>query len=124
MGGFGGGFQPFFGAPGASPLFSPAIDRAGGAIRRGGRQYQNNARAGPYDRPGQQPRPQRWGENSGRLSPPSGRPRGPPSAGGRWGDGAASGGTVAPREAVQGRSLKSYEDLDAVEGAGSGELNY
>lgn len=29
-----------------------------------------------------------------------------------------------PREAVQGRSLKSYEDLDAVGGAGGGELNY
>jgi hypothetical protein len=31
---------------------------------------------------------------------------------------------VGPREAVQGRSLKSYEDLDAVAGGGSGELNY
>jgi hypothetical protein len=25
---------------------------------------------------------------------------------------------------VQGRSIKSYEDLDAVGGGGSGELNY
>jgi hypothetical protein len=42
-------------------------------------------------------------------------------------DAMASGGSrqaVGPREAVQGRSLKSYEDLDAVGGAGSGELNY
>lgn len=31
---------------------------------------------------------------------------------------------MGPREAVQGRSLKSYEDLDAVGGAGGGELNY
>jgi hypothetical protein len=31
---------------------------------------------------------------------------------------------MPPREAVQGRSLKSYEDLDAVGGSGSGELNY
>jgi hypothetical protein len=31
---------------------------------------------------------------------------------------------VGPREAVQGRSLKSYEDLDAVAGGGNGELNY
>jgi hypothetical protein len=31
---------------------------------------------------------------------------------------------IPPREAVQGRSLKSYEDLDAVGGSGSGELNY
>jgi hypothetical protein len=38
----------------------------------------------------------------------------------------AGGGPQAmpPREAVQGRSLKSYEDLDAVGGSGSGELNY
>lgn len=33
-------------------------------------------------------------------------------------------GAVGPPEAVQGRSLRSYEDLDAVGGAGSGELNY
>lgn len=46
--------------------------------------------------------------------------------GGRWGDGAAggAGGAVGPREAVQGRSLKSYEDLDAVAGGAGGELNY
>lgn len=31
---------------------------------------------------------------------------------------------VGPREAVQGRSIKSYEDLDAVGGPGGGELNY
>ena len=42
---------------------------------------------------------------------------------GKWGDG-AGGAAVGPREAVQGRSLKSYEDLDAVGGAGGGELNY
>ncbi|ODH45161.1 hypothetical protein ACO22_00367 [Paracoccidioides brasiliensis] len=44
---------------------------------------------------------------------------------GRWGDGAGgSAQAMGPKEAVQGRSLKSYEDLDAVGGAGSGELNY
>lgn len=31
---------------------------------------------------------------------------------------------MGPREAVQGRSLKSYEDLDHVAGGGGGELNY
>jgi hypothetical protein len=36
----------------------------------------------------------------------------------------SSGGPMAPREAVQGRSLKSYEDLDAVDASGSGELQY
>lgn len=46
-------------------------------------------------------------------------------SGGRWGDGAGGGQqAMGPREAVQGRSLKSYEDLDAVGGAGDGELNY
>jgi len=46
--------------------------------------------------------------------------------GNRWGDGMAPGGgpMVGPREAVQGRQLKSYEDLDAVGGDGAGELNY
>jgi len=127
MGG-GFGFPPFFGGQnGQSPLvYSPANDRGGGPMRRGGRPYQTNSRSGPYDRPGQQGRAQqRWGDNAGRLSPPGGRSRGGAGgAGSRWGDGAAGGGAVAPREAVQGRSLKSYEDLDAVEGAGSGELNY
>lgn len=40
------------------------------------------------------------------------------------GDGAAGGAAIGPSEAVQGRSLKSYEDLDAVAGSGGGELNY
>lgn len=42
---------------------------------------------------------------------------------GKWGDGAGA-QTVGPREAVQGRQIKSYEDLDAVGGGGGGELNY
>jgi hypothetical protein len=46
------------------------------------------------------------------------------SGAGRWGDGAAGGAAIGPSEAVQGRSLKSYEDLDAVAGSGGGELNY
>jgi hypothetical protein len=125
----GNGMAPMqaFGQPGQfAPFFANAVapfggdNRGAGPIRRGGRQYQNNARAGPYDR-----RPnQRYGEN-GRLSPPPGARRGGASSGaGRWGDGAAGGAAVGPREAVQGRSLKSYEDLDAVAGGGSGELNY
>ena len=127
MQGFGqSGFPPFFaGHAVQAPLGWPAGSDRGGslAMRRGGRGYQNTARTGPYDR---QPRTQRWGENAGRLSPPGGASRrgGIAGAGGRWGDGAAGGAAVGPREAVQGRSLKSYEDLDAVAGAGSGELNY
>ena len=41
----------------------------------------------------------------------------------KWGDGAGAQG-IGPQEATQGRSVKSYQDLDAVGGAGSGELNY
>lgn len=125
--------MPGFGGPGNFPPFlaghavqNPpnwlAGDGRGGPMRRGGRAV-SNARSGPYDR---QQRGQRWGSETGRLSPPPGSRRGGAigSGGGRWGDGAAGGAAVGPREAVQGRSLKSYEDLDAVAGGGSGELNY
>ncbi len=125
---------PGFGAPGAFPPFfgghavQAPIGWMGGdnrgamPIRRGGRQYQANARTGPYDH---QPRAQRWGTESGRFSPPPGSRRlGMAGGSGRWGDGAAGSAAVGPPQAVQGRSIKSYEDLDAVAGAGSGELNY
>lgn len=111
-----GQFPPFFGghAVQAPPGWTAggADERAGGPIRRGAQQRFGNQRAGPYER---RPREQRWAE--GRLSPPRERRTG------RWGDGAGP-ATAGPREAVAGRSLKSYEDLDAVAGAGGGELNY
>ncbi|KAF3481884.1 mucin-like protein 1 [Arthroderma uncinatum] len=115
-----------------------------GVIRRGGGRYSN--RSGPYDRRtgGRYTGPMGAG-TSGRLSPgrsmfgrvsmpgggayiPAGHPAaimggagfGP--AGQRW-DGTGT-QAMGPKEAVQGRSLKSYEDLDAVGGAGGGELNY
>ncbi|KAI2465518.1 hypothetical protein F4781DRAFT_424771 [Annulohypoxylon bovei var. microspora] len=91
-------------------------ERGTGPIRRGGGanagRFQN--RTGPYDRRQQQGR---WGQDG----QGAGRGRG---GAGRWGDGAAGGAAVGPREAVQGRSLKSYEDLDHVAGGGGGELNY
>ena len=51
--------------------------------------------------------------------------------GGKWGDGAGA-QAMGPKEAVQGRTLKRYDDLDAVDGGASGgagggpapELNY
>lgn len=129
-----GGMQPMgFGQPGFPGFFPngaaaasgwpPGDSRGAGPIRRGGgRQYQTNTRPGPYDR---RPSDRRFPGDSGRLSPPPGARRGGMASGsGRWGDGAAGGAAVGPREAVQGRSLKSYEDLDAVAGGGSGELNY
>ncbi|KAL1990895.1 hypothetical protein VTN49DRAFT_5898 [Thermomyces lanuginosus] len=112
-----------------------------GAVRRTGGRYSH--RSGPYDRRSGN---RHGGTGNGRLSPvrgmsgmfgPNGRLPGqgaayPPGAGGAAGGGnfpdAMGGGSgqqaMGPREAVQGRSLKSYEDLDAVGGAGSGELNY
>lgn len=67
---------------------------------------------------------------SGRLPAAAGAPYIPPghpaaavfAGAGGFPDAAQQ--AMGPREAVQGRSLKSYEDLDAVGGAGSGELNY
>lgn len=117
---------------GSSGLHQP------GVMRRGGGRHNN--RAGPYDRRGS-----RYGQGGGggRLSPIRGMsnmygrlpvqyiPPGHPAAGmihpGAFPDAMHAGNAhqrMGPREAVQGRSLKSYEDLDAVGGAGSGELNY
>ncbi|KAK7951977.1 Zinc finger protein [Apiospora aurea] len=121
-------FPGFPGLPGMPPLFTGGHpmqapgwnaggdDRGAGPIRRGGGPGGNrfNNRSGPYDRRQQ---PGRWGQDS--LG--AGRGRG---GAGRWGDGAAGGAAVGPREAVQGRSLKSYEDLDHVAAGGGGELNY
>lgn len=124
-------FLPFFPGATGAPGWPGAGDERGGVgpIRRGGGGGARfpNARSGPYDR---RPRDARFSGESGRLSPPAGggNIRGGGGrmggGGGRWGDGAAGGAAVGPREAVQGRSLKSYEDLDAVAGAGGGELNY
>lgn len=103
-----------------------------GAMRRGG--HRHNNRAGPYDR-------HRF-NGSGRLSPvprmggrlpplgvaiPPGHPAANMAAPSPFPDAMGAGGgpqAMPPREAVQGRSLKSYEDLDAVGGSGGGELNY
>ncbi|KAL5048408.1 hypothetical protein BDW71DRAFT_196065 [Aspergillus fruticulosus] len=115
-----------------------------GVMRRGGNRYSNN-RSGPYDRRGNRNGAQAVGRMSpgrgmlnmgsgGRLPAAAGAPYIPPGhpaaafAGpGGFPDAIGSGPSqqaMGPREAVQGRSLKSYEDLDAVGGAGSGELNY
>lgn len=102
-----------------------------GAMRRGGGNRYNN-RTGPYDR--------RRPNGNGRLSPvrmsnmyggarypPAGHPAAMAGGNNPFPDAMGGGGgqqPMPPREAVQGRSIKSYEDLDAVGGSGSGELNY
>ena len=96
------------------------LNHQGGPMRRGGGRF-NNMRTGPYDRRGGP----RFGAN-GRLTPPRNGMRGGmglTNGAGKWGDGAGA-QAMGPREAVQGRSLKSYEDLDDVGGGGAGELNY
>ncbi|KAL4806357.1 hypothetical protein BDV18DRAFT_139314 [Aspergillus unguis] len=113
-----------------------------GVMRRGGNRFNN--RSGPYDRRGNRHGPQGMGRlspargmlnmGSGGRLPPGGTPYIPPGhpAAALAGPGgfpdamhsAPAQQAMGPREAVQGRSLKSYEDLDAVGGAGSGELNY
>lgn len=97
----------------------------GGPVRRGGGRYGN--RSGPYDR-NQRPN-QRGYNNMGGMVRGNFVPgmnagfiaQGGGGGGGKWGDGAGGGmNAMGPREAVQGRSLKSYEDLDAQPSGGSG----
>lgn len=122
--------QPPTGWPGSTPFLANGDDpHQPGPLRRGGARFNNTTRpGGPYDRR-QAPR---YG-GIGRLTPPRNgvtgdRPirvgaGGIVGGAGKWGDGAGA-QTVGPREAVQGRSLKSYEDLDAVGASAGGELNY
>ena len=93
-----------------------------GPIRRGGGRFAN-MRTNPYDRRGQ-PRFME-GKPNGMMAManPMARRGGFAGGAGRWGDGAGA-QTVGPNEAVQGRTLRKYDDLDAVEGGGGGELNY
>jgi hypothetical protein len=109
------GFNPF--VPGQFPLTMPGWnmqggDRGAGPMRTGAMRT-NNARApGPYDRGGMRVEPRR--SISGRLTPPR---RGMFMEGGEH--------TVGPRQAVEGRTMKSYNDLDAAGSAGGAEeLNY
>jgi uncharacterized C2H2 Zn-finger protein len=124
-------FPNMMAAMGAAPGWGPPggqDDRGTGPVRRGGAMGAGryNNRPGPYDRRGGGPNP-RWSGPDGGMPPGvvSGRGgRGGPAGSSRWGDGAAGGAAMGPREAVQGRTIKSYEDLDQVSGGGSGELNY
>jgi hypothetical protein len=110
------------------PMFNPAItggnwdpgfghdDRhQGGPMRRGGGRFGSN-RPGPYDRQPRDNRNPRFNGGNGRLTPPRGGQRGGNL---RFGDGGPG-----PVQSTQGRSIKSYEDLDAVGNGGNGELNY
>ena len=117
-------FQAFMAQYGVPPPAGFGVNFAedgqvGGPRRNNGRF--NSRAAGPDDRQPKDARNARWA-NGGRLSPPP-KGRGNPKWGGGYADGGTA-GTVGPKEAVQGRSIKSYEDLDAAGGSGTGELNY
>lgn len=106
-------------------LFNPAMggswdpnaihDDRSGPMRRGGHRF--NSRTGPYDRQPRDGRPRPAVGANGRLTPP-------PQRGNRQGPQRYGEGGPGPVQSVQGRQIKSYEDLDAVGGGGSGELNY
>jgi hypothetical protein len=95
---------------------------SGGPIRRGGGRYSN--RPGPYDR-NQRPSQRGYNNMGGMVRglvpgmTPAFIAQGGGGGGGKWGDGAGGGmNAMGPREATQGRSIKSYEDLDAQPSGG------
>lgn len=80
-----------------------------GPVRRGGGRFNN--RQGPYDRNNR-----RGFGNMGFIA------QGGAGSGGRWGDGAGQAmNVIGPKEAVQGRAIRSYDDLDAPPSGGSNE---
>ncbi|KXT07400.1 hypothetical protein AC578_415 [Pseudocercospora eumusae] len=96
------------GQPMGMPGWAGAMAGGVGPMRNNNRSYMNN---GGYRNPGPYARNAR-----GRMpSMTGGRPMGMMEGGAA---------TMGPNEAVVGRSLRSYEDLDADKGEGTGELNY
>jgi hypothetical protein len=116
---------PFIGGmPGVSVPAGLEGGSQGGPVRRGGGARFNN-RPTPYDRNGRNTN-RGFGNMSNMMR--TGMPgmnmgyiaQGGGGGGGKWGDGAGGAmNAIGPREAVQGRSIRSYEDLDAVPAGGS-----
>lgn len=101
-----GGFNVGMGAFGM-----PGGDRGVGPMRNNMRM--NSRAAGPYDSRGMGREPRR--SISGRLTPPRGR------------NIFMEGGehTLGPKQAVEGRTIRSYNDLDAAGGSSAAtELDY
>lgn len=115
------------GLPGWGPVpnmgVMPGMQGGVGPVRNHGRNMMNGMgrMPGPYARnDGRGGRPPSFsGGRSGGVPPFM-----PPLMGGIAPEGGL--GAMGPSEAVQGRSLKSYEDLDAAgdKGQGTGELDY
>lgn len=88
-----------------------------GPVRRGGGRFNN--RPAPYDKNNRN----RSFNNAGNMAA-QGRmgfiAQGGGGSGGRWGDGAGPPmNMIGPKEAVQGRAIRSYDDLDAPPAGGS-----
>lgn len=87
-----------------------------GPVRRGGGRFNN--RQNPYDKNNRRG----YGNMSGMMN--QGRmgfiAQGGGGSGGRWGDGAGPPmNMIGPKEAVQGRAIRSYDDLDAQPAGGN-----
>ena len=113
------------GMPGFNPAMGmgamPGMQGGVGPMRNHGRNFMNGRMPAPYARPD--------GRGGRMPSMSGGRPgMGLPMMGGIPGVGGPGleGGmnTMGPQEATQGRSLRSYEDLDAAGDKGTGELDY
>lgn len=106
------GFNPMMGGQfvGMPPFGMSGGDRGVGPMRSNMRM--NPRAAGPYDSRGLGREPRR--SISGRLTPPRGR------------NIFMEGGehTLGPKQAVEGRTMKTYNDLDAAGGASATELDY
>jgi hypothetical protein len=103
--------------PGFNPMAMPGMQGGVGPMRSQGRNMMNGRMQGPYAR----------NDGRGRGGSRGGMPgmMGMPNMAGFGGvEGGA--GAMGPSEAVQGRSLRSYEDLDAAGDGnkGTAELDY
>ena len=107
--------------PGMPPdAANGASDHTTGPVRRGGGRFNN--RQGPYDKNNR-----RGFGNMPNMMGPRGNlgfiAQGGGGSGGRWGDGAGQPmNTIGPKEAVQGRAIRSYDDLDAQPTGGNNGL--
>ncbi|KAK5070786.1 hypothetical protein LTR64_007437 [Lithohypha guttulata] len=102
------GFAP--GPQGANGNMNGGSNHNTGPIRRGGGRFNNN-RQNPYDKNNR-----RGYGNMGFIAQGGG------GSGGRWGDGAGQPmNVIGPKEAVQGRAIRSYDDLDAPPAGGSND---
>ena len=101
----------------------PGIQGGVGPMRNHGRNMMNGRMSGlPYARNDGRGSRMGGGRGMGSMSMAGGMSMGMPGVGGPGLEGGM--GAMGPTEAVQGRSLRSYEDLDAAGDKGTGELDY